>query len=162
MDDSDLPAFNFYTNLGFVHAIDLKDMKNQLTHIEHNLSFDFNDDCFVCPLDDNDNLTHELHLCTNTRFGPNQTKAMIDKQEEKMQLEIDLDKMEEENKEKLVKIDSDKIVDDQQPFLRCQNLLHLKALKNYKENCAQSKNWLDCNDVWVLILDQTKTSVTNL
>ena len=99
------------------------------------------------PLDKNKNVTHKLYLCTSKRFGPNKTEEIcnehktIDKKEEIKQeqtkqnfVEIDSDKIQEENKQKLVKNNSDKIVYKQQLFLWYQNLLHLKALENYKEN----------------------------
>ena len=36
LDENNLPAFTFYTNLGFVHAIDSNNMQNQIKYIEEN------------------------------------------------------------------------------------------------------------------------------
>ena len=120
LDESNKTAFNFYTKLGFVHAIDSNDMQNQIKYIEENLTFDFNEGYYVYPLDNNNNVTHKLYLCTSARFGPNKTKEIfnepktIDKQEEIKQeetkqklVEIDSDKMQEENKQILVKNNSE-------------------------------------------------------
>ena len=74
LDESNLPAYNFYKNLGFVHAIDSNDMQHQIKHIEDNLSFDFKEDYYVHPIDNNNNVTHKLYSCTSTRFGPNKPK----------------------------------------------------------------------------------------
>ena len=161
LDKSNKTTFNFYTKLGFVKAINSNDMQNQIKYIEKNLSFDFNEKYYVYPLDNNNNVTHKLYSCTSKRFGPNKTEEIfnepetIDKQEEIKQeqtkqnlVEIDSDKIQEENKQKLVKNDSYKIVYKQQLFLWYQNLLHLKGLENYEEN--YTKQVVEYNNVWVL------------